>query len=144
MLLLLPTKCKITGLVGSQSGPTFYSSVPTSLHYLPTYLHRSVVDFICFCRLVENWHPCVCHAPGAWRDKSQSGRGVSYDSDHLHTLLHNTPDLCQVAPTRHVWHVAIEFPNGWVGRIVWKWNASLEQPCIMVRVELVVTSDKPR
>ena len=44
--LLRPTNYKIRASVGSQDGAYFHWSVPTSLCYLPTNLHTSVVDFI--------------------------------------------------------------------------------------------------
>ena len=52
--LLLPTKCKIRGLVICQDDAMFHSLVPTSLYYLPSNLYTSVVDFIYVCRLVES------------------------------------------------------------------------------------------
>ena len=51
---LRPTNYEIRGLVDSQNGANIHSSVPTSLHYLATYLYTSVVDFIYVCHLVES------------------------------------------------------------------------------------------
>ena len=56
--LLLPTNDKITGLVGSQNGTNFHTSVPISLSHLPTNLYTSVADSLKFRRLVEEALSC--------------------------------------------------------------------------------------
>ena len=49
----MPLNHKIRGLVGSQNGSNFHSSVRTYLQNPVTNLYTSVVDFIHFRRLVE-------------------------------------------------------------------------------------------
>ena len=50
----LPTNDEIIGLVVHQNGANIHLSVPTSLYYLPFYIHTSVVAFIYFRLLVES------------------------------------------------------------------------------------------
>ena len=52
--LLLPTKCRIRGLVVRQNDTNPHLLVPTSLYYLQTDLYTSVVAFIYVHRLMES------------------------------------------------------------------------------------------